>query len=417
MREAQTEVLVVGAGPVGLWTALLLADAGIEVTLIDRETRTAARSYACGLHPHTLKLLSRVGLSEAVIAQGRRIPSVAFYGRETRRAELTFSKMGGEFPFLTILPQNSLENLLEERLVKAGVHVHWNHRFTSFIEEEEQLAATVEELAGTSTGYIVPHWETIVKNRSALRTQFLIGADGHGSLVRQVAGFDYEKLGDPEFFAAFEFESDQAGEDEVRVVMDDTTNVLWPLPNNRFRWTFQLRRHELASEFPEKERRAVRLSQPNVDERILQYVEKVCHERAPWFSAKAKSIAWCSEVAFERRLVKPFGKNRCWLAGDAAHQTGPVGIQSMNSGFSEAEMLVGLLKRILRESAPLSSLVSYHSEHQNRWATLMGQAGGLKPRPGTDPWVRDHCAKLLPCLPAVGENLTALANQLGLDLM
>src|SRR5438128_1806367 len=160
MRETQTEVLVVGAGPIGLWTALLLAEAGIEVSLIDCEMRTAARSYACGLHPHTLKLFSRVGLSEAVLAKGRPIPKVAFYDREARRAELNFPKVGQDFPFLVILPQNALESLLEEQLVKAGVHVHWNHRFASFTEEQDQLAATIEELAGTSTGYIVPHWET-----------------------------------------------------------------------------------------------------------------------------------------------------------------------------------------------------------------------------------------------------------------
>ena len=62
IREKTTEVLVVGAGPVGLWTALLLAKAGIQVVLIDRETRTAARSYACALHPLPLRLLEAAGL-------------------------------------------------------------------------------------------------------------------------------------------------------------------------------------------------------------------------------------------------------------------------------------------------------------------------------------------------------------------
>src|ERR1051326_4602952 len=140
MREAHTEALVVGAGPVGLWTALLLAEAGVQVTLIDRESHTASRSYACGIHPRTLNLLARFGLAEAVLAQGRRIPKLAFYEGPTRQAELNFSEIGGEFPFLVILPQSTFERLLEERLSKAGVSVHWNHRFAAFTEEEEQLA-------------------------------------------------------------------------------------------------------------------------------------------------------------------------------------------------------------------------------------------------------------------------------------
>src|SRR5689334_19118567 len=121
MRETQTEVLVVGAGPVGLWSALLLAERGIEVALIDRETRTTARSYACAVHPGTLRLLDRLGLAQSVIERGRRVDTVAFYDGPNRQAEVCLSKLGGEFPFLVILPQNALENLLEQRLRAAGV--------------------------------------------------------------------------------------------------------------------------------------------------------------------------------------------------------------------------------------------------------------------------------------------------------
>jgi 2-polyprenyl-6-methoxyphenol hydroxylase-like FAD-dependent oxidoreductase len=63
MREYYTEALVVGAGPVGLTAALLLAKAGIETRIIDREHQTASRSYACALHPSALSLLSRLGLT------------------------------------------------------------------------------------------------------------------------------------------------------------------------------------------------------------------------------------------------------------------------------------------------------------------------------------------------------------------
>ncbi len=71
MREERTEVLVVGAGPVGLLTAILLAEGGIETRIIDREERTTVRSYACALHPRTLKLLERMGLAAAILERGR----------------------------------------------------------------------------------------------------------------------------------------------------------------------------------------------------------------------------------------------------------------------------------------------------------------------------------------------------------
>src|SRR5260221_4045748 len=183
MLHTRTEVLVVGAGPVGLWSALLLAESGIEVVLIDREARTTARSYACALHPATLQLLDRFGLAQSAIERGRRVERVAFYDGTERKAELHLSKLGGDFPFLLILPQSALEELLEQRLHSAGVQVHWNHRFEELNQDEESVATAIEELEGTSTGYIVPHWETVVKTRTEFHAQFLVGADGHNSMV------------------------------------------------------------------------------------------------------------------------------------------------------------------------------------------------------------------------------------------
>jgi 2-polyprenyl-6-methoxyphenol hydroxylase-like FAD-dependent oxidoreductase len=396
-------------------TAILLAEAGIEVKIIDREERTTARSYACALHTRVLKLLSPMGLAAPVIERGRRIQTVAFYDGAARRAEVKLAELGGEFPFMVILPQNEFEGVLEERLGKAGVTVNWNHRFDDVQSAGETVVANVEELGATATGYIVPHWEGVVKRNFPVRAQFLVGADGHGSLVRRRLGIENTLVAGQTFFAAYEFEPEEKVEDEVRVVLDDsTTNVLWPLVGNRCRWTFQMLKAEMASEFPEKERREARLAQQAVDERIRQYVQRVAKQRAPWFSAGVKGITWCTEVVFEQRVARQFGRDHGWLAGDAAHQTGPVGVQSMNVGLAEAAALAGALRKVLREKAPLSVLEACDREWQGEWRRLLGLAGGLKPGTETSPWVRERCGRILPCLPASHEDLPRLAGQLGL---
>ncbi len=416
MRDERTEVLVVGAGPVGLLSALLLAEAGIQVNIIDREQRTAARSYACALHPQTLRLFKRLNLAAPLLELGRRIPTIAFYDHETRRAEINLAELQGDFPFLLILPQNAVESLLEQRLRQAGVTVQWNHRLDTLHDETEEVVATIEELAGTSTGYIVPHWEMVVKRRAELRAQFVVGADGHYSTVRQRLGIESQRVAGPFYFAAYEFESDSAGEDELRVVMDNTTtNVLWPLPGNKYRWTFQLTHSHAVTEFPEKERRAVRLSQPAVDDKIRDYVQRAAKNRAPWFSAAVKEIAWCTEVVFEHRLPREFGRNRSWLAGDAAHQTGPVGVQSMNVGFAEAETLAADILKVLRQASAPNLLESYDRQWQVEWKRLLGLTGGLKTRNNTNPWVRDRAGRILSCIPASDGDLISLASQLALD--
>lgn len=412
MREERTEVLVVGAGPVGLWTALLLAEAGLQVLVIDREAKTAARSYACALHPRTLKLFQPLGLLRPVLEMGRKVQTVAFYDQAARRAELNLPESNGDF--LLILPQNELEKLLEARLREAGVAVYWNHRFDDAAQEDDAVTVTVEELGGTGTGYIVPHWESTVKNRRSLRAELLVGADGHQSLVRQRLGLQFQPAGEPQVFAAFEFESDTPAPEEVRVVLNETTNVLWPLPGDKCRWTFQLLRDDRRHEFPDKERRAVRIAEPIVDERIRQSVQVVAQRRAPWFTAQIKTVTWCTEVLFEPGLAESFGKGRCWLAGDAAHQTGPVGVQSMNAGFLEGKVLSESFRKILREENPVASLADYNREQTARWLKLLGRTRGLEAGRGTDAWLGAHLAKILPCLPGTGADLALLAQALNL---
>ena len=136
-----------------------------------------------------------------------------------------------------------------------------------------------------------------------------------------------------------------------------------------------------------------------MDERIRQYVEKVAKQRAPWFSAGVKEITWCTEVVFEQRVAKQFGRDRCWLAGDAAHQTGPVGVQSMNVGMAEAAALAGALRRILREKAPLNLLETCDREWQAEWRRLLGLTGRAEAQKRNQP-VGAGAARPDPALPA-----------------
>src|ERR1041384_6883851 len=100
--EQNTEVLIVGAGPTGLLTALILAHAGIQVNIIDKEERSAARSYACALHPRALKLLDGFGLIDELLANGRRIETLGFYDGAARRAEIKLVEPGLERPYLLV---------------------------------------------------------------------------------------------------------------------------------------------------------------------------------------------------------------------------------------------------------------------------------------------------------------------------
>ncbi len=159
----------------------------------------------------------------------------------------------------------------------------------------------------------------------------------------------------------------------------------------------------------------MRISRPNVDERIRQYVQKVAKQRAPWFSGAVKEVTWCTQVAFEHGVAAQAGKGRCWLVGDAAHQTGPAGVQSMNAGFAEAENLAEAIAKIIRENGEPGLLGAGTTELRSRWDKLLGLGGGLQARSDTPEWISGQKSRILPCLPGTGTDLATYAGQLKCD--
>jgi 2-polyprenyl-6-methoxyphenol hydroxylase-like FAD-dependent oxidoreductase len=243
----------------------------------------------------------------------------------------------------------------------------------------------------------------------------VVGADGRGSQVRRLLKIEHETVGRPECFAVFEFESDAKFSNEVRVVLHkDTSNVLWPLPGNRWRWTFQIAPEEVPDEAHLKERPHFRLVDPPADQEVLRQMHRLVEQRAPWFDAAADELDWFTVIDFEPRVARQYGQDRCWLAGDSAHTTSPIGMQSMNVGLREAVELAHLLTGILRGERSLDSLASYTFRYQNEWRQLLGMGSCITPTQGALPWAQMHSARILPCVPASGDDLVQLLSQIGL---
>ncbi|MBX3747390.1 MAG: FAD-dependent monooxygenase [Verrucomicrobiae bacterium] len=408
-----TDVLVVGAGPVGLLTALELARAGVQVEIIDRAWRFAAESYACALHPSSMEVLSRLGLHHAALEQGARVDVAAFYESHHRRAELRWEAIPSAFPYLLVLPQHRLEAILADALQAAGVQIRWGHRLDRCQSGDNAVTAGVEKLGVTSVGYPFARSEEMVENSLDVRAQYLVGADGAHSHVRQCLGIPTDVLGPPAAFDVIEFTPAADPGTEFRVAWSpQTTDAFWPLPGGLGRWTLQREPNESESD-PQCAELFARLD--HAHERPLRrlWTDRI-RRRAPWYDAGVQEIDWVAHVVFTPQLARQFGRDRVWLAGDAARQTGPVGVQGINIGFREAVSLADALSRILLHAASPSLLESYQQERRTEWSFLLGASSGLTPRPGAPAWTSENRARLLPCLPGSGPELGLLAAQLGL---
>lgn len=406
--DDQPEVLVVGAGPVGLFAALRLAERGIRVRILDEERRPAARSYALALHPSSLGLLEKAGLAGAVLDQGHRLRSLTFYEGRERRARLDFGALPGRFPFVTVLPQQSLEGILESRLEELGVRVLWNHRVTGLkLRIGGGAVVQVERLSRDGRA---------VEETFAFRPGFVIGADGHRSAVRHALAVEFPEVGPAELYAVFEISSSEDPGDEVRVVLDGVSSVLWPIGHGRFRWSFQISDWEGFVEPRFKSRRFAEIGEEPFPYLIRERLTELIVERAPWFSGAEGEVVWSTAVRFERRLAGRFGRESAWLAGDSVHLAGPIGNHSLNVGLREAGDLALRLERILREGASAGLLEEYGHEAHAEWRWLLGLRGAPMPGVETPPWVRRNAGRLLSTVPASGEDLTLLFEQLGLSL-
>jgi 2-polyprenyl-6-methoxyphenol hydroxylase-like FAD-dependent oxidoreductase len=422
------EVLIAGAGPVGQFAALTLAHQGVPVQIIDTGIWPCQRSYALALHPQTVKMLRGMNLADPVLAAALPVRTLALFDRAGRRAQIELEE---EDAPLAVVRQDVIEKLLEGELEKEGVRIAWRHELAGIEQRDGDVAVEINRYDKEARGYTVAHTEWVIDKTLHEKVKFVIGADGHDSRVRRAAGINFPEVGPPQYYAVFEFSSDAGLGHEVRLVLGEkTTDVLWPLPNGGCRWSFELPDyHDTAAEklkdfflsagfgyFPtEREKDRMRQAGDSIPELDESHLKELLAQRAPWFSGNIASVTWRTVVRFERRLASAYGQGRLWLAGDAAHLTGPAGIQSMNAGLFEARHLADTIGAILREKAPLTELQIYNERWLGVWRQLHQIGGGLQARAGADPWIAARAPHLVSALPAHGPALAALAAQVGLE--
>jgi 2-polyprenyl-6-methoxyphenol hydroxylase-like FAD-dependent oxidoreductase len=397
VHHADPEVLVVGAGPVGLVSALFLKQHGVRVEIVDMHQRTTQHSYALAIHPRTLRVLDEAGLADGLIAAGRRLTTVAYYEGRERRAEIDYSALDSEHPYLLVIRQSLLERAAEEALRRQKLEVLWGHRLQSLTVDGATIRAEVATLDQVATGYPIARSEWVVVRSETVKPAYVIGADGYDSAVRRMSGIEMEEYGTGQIFSVYEIEA--AGElpAEVRVIVDpDQTSVYWPLEEGRCRWGFQIRD---ASEHAAS----------------MTRLEQLIAARARWWTARPTQIYWSTLAVFEGRLARTLGTGGIWLAGDAVHQAAPVGVHSMNWGIVEARELADCISRTQHAGgAPL--LEQFATGTHDAWQGLFGAGEKVRALPGANPWVRQTAARILACIPASGADLEPLLQQIGLTV-
>ncbi len=311
--DADTPVVVAGAGPVGMTTALALHARGVPVTILEAEPEDRDRSGSRAIYVHgsTLQTLERVhpGLGTKLVDEGLVWPTrrTLFRGKEV--FSRTYSNPGGsgDIPHFTSLPQVRTEAYMLEALDEAGIEVHWE----SEVETVDSSSDGVR--VGTTDGET---WEAL----------YLVGADGGGSTVRNEIGAQFEgDQSENSFIIADVAEDPDNPRPQERVFHYDDPAVggrnvlLVPFTGG---WRLDIQCHD--DDDPE------RLSD---DESMRRFVRTTMGERY------ADRIEWVSTYQFLQVMADTFvdDHRRVLLAGEAAHLLAPFGARGMNSGIADAD--------------------------------------------------------------------------------
>ncbi len=416
--KTNPKVLVIGAGPAGLSAALTLNRRNVPVEIVERGDQPGTHSYALALHPYSVGLLEQWGLLDDLGKDALKVTELVFCDADGPRHSLDLRNVSGQEAGLLVVGQDHLEAALVKPLEKEGVPIRWNSRMATLDQSEGKVETTLQTLIETMSGYAMARLELQVEKEYTCKSDYLVGSDGHLSIVRRRSGIEFPSLAPAQSFAVFEFKTDFDMGNKAHIVFSEGgTSVLWPLPGGYCRWGFEIDESAAESFSRDKDRLFIQVGNQGYHVLESGILDEMLAQRAPWFNGSVDRFRWRMLVRFERRLARHFGRGRVWLAGDAAHLTGPVGMQSMNIGLKEGHQLGNALADIIHGEAGPEILEQYESGRLKEWQALMGVSTGLASRPETDPFLSGKLDRMLSCLPASLDSLPDFAKALSVDLV
>jgi 2-polyprenyl-6-methoxyphenol hydroxylase-like FAD-dependent oxidoreductase len=311
-------VLIVGAGPTGLVLALWLNRFGVRVRIIDKLAASGTTSRALAVQARTLEYYQQMGLAQAVVDRGHKIPA------RNLGQGLT------PFPFPIIFPQDEHETLLINRLREVGVEIERMAELVGFEDLGGEVRATVRKSGALDTGGYA----------------YLAGCDGARSRVREVLGTGFPGgTYDHLFYVADVEAAGPPMNGELHVDLDDADFLaIFPLSSNGRARLIGSVRDDAAK-----------------DHEHLQF-EDVRGRAIRNLKVEIKRVNWFSTYRVHHRVAQQFRKGRAFLLGDAAHIHSPVGGQGMNTGIGDAVNLAWKLAAALEDSSSAVLLDSYEPE-------------------------------------------------------
>jgi 2-polyprenyl-6-methoxyphenol hydroxylase-like FAD-dependent oxidoreductase len=342
--EENVDVLVAGAGPVGLQLALELQRRGVACVTIDQRPSPDFYCKALGVTPRTQEIWDQCGVLDDAQRRGTFLAGMEAAVDQGPVERESIAPGGLPYGFLS-LPQYDTEDVLRVHLRRHGGGVRHGVRLVSFVQDPDGVTSEVEDAA---------------RQKTKIRSRWVVGCDGAHSTVRKGLGIEYAgeayamtfMLGD----VCLDWNRSHAYGQRITHLEDDALrNVLVciPIPGDPRRWRVSLMAPlELQSDDADLS------SPPSLD--VLRA------EVLPILPAGTRmtDLRWSSYYRISHRIVSRYASGRCFLAGDAAHIHPPIGGQGMNTGLQDAHNLAWRLALAAAGRAAPGLLEGYAEERR-----------------------------------------------------
>jgi 2-polyprenyl-6-methoxyphenol hydroxylase-like FAD-dependent oxidoreductase len=353
-----SDVLIVGAGPVGLTLGTELLRRGVSVRLVEWADRPHPHAKAIILWPRGLEALARIGAADELVERGHRLRAQNYHSGSRRLATTRFDKLSGtRHSYALSLPQEETEAVLRDRFRAAGGRIDFGVRFVGLREHDDEIEADLRIEAGTSVD----------------TCRWLVGCDGAHSAVREAIGVPFTGSSYPQQFllADGECETTLSHAEAHYFMTPSGVVVVVGLPNGLFR-VFVSVPPDAAVDDP------------------VSTVQSAASARCPE-PLHLRGTPRTGEFRVHRRAADRFRAGRVLLAGDAAHVHSPAGGQGLNTGIEDASALAWRLAGVVagdddtaclddweRERRHVAAGVVQDTDRQTRLWTMRGWRRGLR---------------------------------------
>ncbi|QFY10196.1 FAD-dependent oxidoreductase [Nonomuraea phyllanthi] len=359
----EPDVLVVGAGPVGLALACALLQHGVSVQVVDKAQGPATTSRANFVHARGSEVLDRLDALSGLPEESVRAMAITTYAGDRPMMRIRFGDPGLDTAAPPmVISQARVEARLRERLAELGGRPEWGSALVAADQDADGVTA-------------------VLGDGRTVRTRWLIGCDGTSSTVRKLAGIGFPGVKVSERFLLVDAHLDTTLDRSGTSGWVHPEGMLGAMPMPGDQWRLLAYDPQFRDDKPS-------------EEQIVERMRRILPGRTSNLGGRLLEASWASLFSVHRRLADTYRRGRILLAGDAAHVHAPFGGQGMLTGIGDAENLAWKLALIVHGLAGEQLLATYQTERRPlATQVLRGSTATTKINIASGPvgrFLRDH---------------------------